>query len=79
MDSMVTMVNNTLKLLRVNLKTSHLKKQNSITMYGDNCDYFMLYTNIESLCCIRETILMLYFNYISIKVSSLSLESMYKR
>ena len=35
MDSMVTMVNNTLKLLRVILKTSHLKKQNSITMYDD--------------------------------------------
>ena len=35
MDSMVTMVNNTLKLLRENLKTSHLKKQNSITMYGE--------------------------------------------
>lgn len=35
MDSMVTMVNDTLKLLRVNLKTSHLKKQNSIIMYGD--------------------------------------------
>ena len=35
MDSMVTMLNNTLKLLRVNLKTSHLIKQNAITMYGD--------------------------------------------
>ena len=53
MDSMVTMLNKTLKLLRVNLKTSHLIKQNAITMYGDElwlfhaiykCKITMLYT-----------------------------------
>ena len=44
-----------------------------------NCDYFMLYTNIESLWCVLETILMLYFNYVSIKVSMSIPKSMYKR
>ena len=44
-----------------------------------NCDYFMLYTNVKSLCCILETILILYFNYILIKVSMSVPKSMYKR
>lgn len=30
-------------------------------------EYFTLHTNIESLCCIPETKIMLYFNYISVK------------
>ena len=32
------------------------------------CDYqFTIYINIESLCCIPESNIMLYLNYISIK------------
>ena len=34
---------------------------------GTYCDHFTIYTNIESLCCIPETNVMLYANHISIK------------
>ena len=30
-------------------------------------DHFAMYTNIESLCCIPETNVMLYANYIAVK------------
>lgn len=79
MDSMVTMVNDTLKLLRVNLKTSHLKKQNSIIMYGDKLWLF------HAIYKYRITMLYTwnYFNvifqlYINKSVKSI-LKSMYKR
>ena len=31
-------------------------------------EYFATYTNIESLCCTPETYIMLYVNYVSIKI-----------
>ena len=35
------------------------------TYCGDN---FTIYTNFESLCCKPETNIMLYINYISVKI-----------
>ena len=39
-------------------------------------DHFVIYTNIESLCCIPETNVMLYINYISVKKGGYPLEKM---
>ena len=36
-------------------------------MLTRHCDHFTTYTNVESLCCIPETNIKLYVNYITIK------------
>ena len=56
----------------VDLRSAHDKKKTGIYMVTDfketYCDYqFIIYINIESLCCIPESNIMLYLNYISIK------------
>lgn len=56
------------KLLRVNLgKVLKTKKYNFVqwqTVILTSCNHFTMYTNIKSLCCIKETNVMLYINYI---------------
>ena len=36
-------------------------------------DHFVIYTNIESLCCIPEANIILYVNYISTKMKRLAI------
>lgn len=39
-------------------------------------DHLTMYTNIESLCCIPETNVILYVNYVSIKKGQCTIEYM---
>ena len=56
---------------RMDLKSSHYKKKNSVTICANGCqlnlmcDHVAIYTNIESYCIPKSKII-LYFNYISI-------------
>ena len=58
---------------RLDLKSSHHKKKNSVTKYGNRWQIDLLwwsfwkYTNIELLCCAPETNIMLYVNYNQLK------------
>ena len=55
--------------MKADLKSSYHKKKRLVAICGDGCsDHFPIHRNIKSLCCTPHTNIMLYVNYISIKI-----------